>query len=953
MKPFADRSPPFVRSMRVRATHAVLVLVASLLCLVGTARGQCGYEWQEGFNLPGADGPVHTAVVFDDGTGAALYIGGDFEHVDQVAAPGIAKWDGATWSAPARAFGGENSYVLALLAHDDGNGPALFVGGDFRDVDGVAVNNLAKWDGANWLPVGGGTSGPVGALAEFDDGAGAALYAGGRFTTAGDAAVMNVARWDGTDWSALAQGISGSFGGYNTWIYELEVFDEDGDGPQSPALFAAGNFSVAGTVGANNVARWNGQAWSAVGAFWAAPQGGTLGYASALEVFDPDGDGPSSGELYVGGSFNSAGGASAENVARWTGTQWLAMPAGPGGAGCCASVHSLEVFDDGTGPALFVGGAFNRIADATIYNLAMWDGGSWSAVGGGIGGDISTQVRSLVGLPATITGERTLFVGGIFVTASGVPAGGIARWNGSSWDGFGEGIGQGDDINALAVFDEGNGPVLFMVRNAAYGGSPVMRFETTHWSVMGQSLSGTGNAVVTGIRDSDKRPMLYAGGRFVLPDVEGTCPVIAWDGDQWIPVMSGLNGVVLSLAIVDDGSGQILYACGVFDTDGPSVPGFHNLAAWDGSTWTYYAASPMVRPLRALCAFDDGHGPALYAGGDFDQVDGVPANRVARWDGKQWSALGDGVSQVDGPEHPFGMVTVLATFNDGSGPAMFAGGSFNTAGGQPAHGIARWNGSDWRALDEGISGPVYADPHVRALAAFDDGTGPSLLVAGKFDAAGGEPARNVAKWQGMKWWPLTEGIGDLSASVNAVAVVPRDNGQGQDSYFGGSFDTAAGIPSHNIAKWSPGDLPPRIVHEPDDRTRPPGGSTTFNVTIESGAATYQWRHDSSPLIDDDRITGSIARTLTITNLQESDTGQYEVVITNDCGEAITQPAELLVRAQCAADITGINGAVDIADFQIVINAWGPCVACPADVNGDGLVNTDDLLAVISQWGPCP
>ncbi|HYV29047.1 MAG TPA: hypothetical protein VFA77_16050, partial [Candidatus Eisenbacteria bacterium] len=38
------------------------------------------------------------------------------------------------------------------------------------------------------------------------------LYAGGDFTTAGGVNVNQIARWDGKAWSALGSGLSGSFG---------------------------------------------------------------------------------------------------------------------------------------------------------------------------------------------------------------------------------------------------------------------------------------------------------------------------------------------------------------------------------------------------------------------------------------------------------------------------------------------------------------------------------------------------------------------------------------------------------------------------------------------------------------------------------------------------------------------------------------------------------------------
>jgi hypothetical protein len=58
-------------------------------------------------------------------------------------------------------------------------------------------------------------------------------------------------------------------------------------------------------------------------------------------------------------------------------------------------------------------------------------------------------------------------------------------------------------------------------------------------------------------------------------------------------------------------------------------------------------------------------------------------NSVAKWDGLQWSPLGEGTSS--GPQ-------ALASFDDGqaTGPALFAGGSFTLVDGLPIDRIARW-----------------------------------------------------------------------------------------------------------------------------------------------------------------------------------------------------------------------------------------------------------------------
>ena len=62
-----------------------------------------------------------------------------------------------------------------------------------------------------------------------------------------------------------------------------------------------------------------------------------------------------------------------------------------------------------------------------------------------------------------------------------------------------------------------------------------------------------------------------------------------------------------------------------------------------------------------------------------------------------------------------------------------------------------------------------------------------------------------------------------------------------------------------------------------------------------------------------------------------------------------------VRPACHADIApagNVNDVVDVDDLLTVINSWGSCIDCIADINGNGLVDVDDLLTIINAWGVC-
>ena len=188
--------------------------------------------------------------------------------------------------------------------------------------------------------------------------------------------------------------------------------------------------------------------------------------------------------------------------------------------------------------------------------------------------------------------------------------------------------------------------------------------------------------------------------------------------------------------------------------------------------------------VLAFAVFDDGGGPALYAGGKFTFAGGAPANRIAKWDGTEWSALGSGTNAD---------VLALTVHDDGSGPRLYAGGFFTSAGEIDASYVARWDGSAWSALS-GMS------DEVRALSVFDDGSGagPALYAGGNFTFAGGVPVNRIAKWDGTSWSPLESGM--TTDGVLALAVFDDGSGAAPALFAGGYFlSSPAG--DARLARW--------------------------------------------------------------------------------------------------------------------------------------------------------
>ena len=661
---------------------------------------------------------------------------------------------------------GIDGSVESLAVFDDGGGPALYAGGSFTAAGPATANRIAKWDGGAWVPLGSGMDGRVLALAVFDDGTGPALYAGGGFSNAGGVAAPGIAKWDGSSWAALTWA---PYSGSNSSVCALAVFD-DGTGP---ALYAGGGFvfSYPGmTFVSDRIARWNGLNWTRLGGGLDASSGSRV---RALTVFD-DGGGDA---LYAGGSFATADGAAASRVAKWDGSNWAAL-----GSGVDSDVYALEVFDDGGGPALYAGGLFARAGGVGASRIARWDGAGWSAVGGGIGGLVrALKVFDDGSGPA-------LYAAGAIGSAGGVPADGAAKWDGSSWTPLGAGV---HSSFALAVYDDGSGAELCVGGNFFDAGSVtannIARWNGSTWRPFGGGLD---QAVLDlAVFDDGSGPALYATGMKTASElaVDG---IAKWDGSNWSSIggLFGYGGYVME--VFDDGTGPALVVGGTFDRAGNLL--VRNIAKWDGASWSPLGSGVGGTGLQfgqgvfALEIFDDGGGPALYAGGRFGQAGSMPANSIARWNGSSWSPLGSGV---------LGSVLALQVFDDGSGPALFVGGQFAVAGSVLATNIAKWDGSSWSVLGHLNHGGVGA------LTVFDDGGGLALYAAGGFRAAAATPIARIAKWTGgTSWAPLGAGISSSGLShISALAAF--DDGQGSALYAAGLFAFAGSVSAKNIAKW--------------------------------------------------------------------------------------------------------------------------------------------------------
>ena len=376
--------------------------------------------------------------------GTNLFIGGNFQIAGGASAGYVARWSGADWqplipgkgTAPA-------DWVNALVVGADGD---LYVGGGFATVGEALANGVARYDGTNWFALVNGSPGlDVHSIALVKTN----VYVAGNFSLP-LAGIANLARWDGGNWVSLGGGLGND--GYGPYVASLAA--------GTSKLFVAGGFTSAGGLPATNLACWDGNQWSAVplpaAPFCASPtvpiatSGDTLfvcqqgscsfGEPTQVQLKRWDGSqwtevGPAfslasiAGEyadvrtmvcagdnVFVAGHFIVTNEFFATNIAVWNGSVWggLAQPFG-------ADNQLSPLAHDGTN--LFV--AINPSGSAVPeVKIAKWNGVNWKVLGTGLGpGVYGSYVSGLA------VHGRDLFVGGLFSSAGGKPANNLALWH--------------------------------------------------------------------------------------------------------------------------------------------------------------------------------------------------------------------------------------------------------------------------------------------------------------------------------------------------------------------------------------------------------------------------------------------------------------------------------------------------------------------------------------------
>lgn len=577
-----------------------------------------------------------------------------------------------------------------------------------------------------------------------------------------------------------------------------------------------------------------------------------------------------------------------------------------GNPGPNSTVWSLLAVDEPSvvGPALYVGGQFSSAGGATAKNIARWDGSAWAPLGTGAenGGVVY----------AMAVADGVLYVAGAFGNMGGMPGTKrIAQWDGSTWSDVGGGMAENNaGIRALAFFDDYLYAGGYLNEIGGISARKLARFNGSTWSALpGGPLGSTDIVRALEVYDDGSGPALFVGGEFENAGGNGFADYIfKWDGTSLTPLGQGVNDDVESMAVWNGA----LYIGGkftrVYQHDGTEVIA-NKVARWNGTSWEALGTGVNAGTsyyVWALRAFDDGGGEDLYAGGSFTTAGGVSVSKLARWDGSAWSAVGD--ASLNGYVYALQTSTYYG--------ALYAGGTFTTSGTPSANRIAQWGG------------PLPYSP-VNAEA------DPATITEGESTELSASVPGATIEW-------YTDGCGTTYVdSGDVVTVSPTET----TTYYARAFDGTCYSYSCDDVMVTVECALPSITLQPIGGTICPGHGRELCVAAAgAGELHYQWLRGGLSLV------GATSSCYTATQA-----GIYRCVVTDDCGPTESESALVLAAAPSAGDFDG-DADADLADFTLLHACLGgpntifaPGCEC-VDPTEDGLIDMLDLAAFQSLFG---
>ncbi|TVP50051.1 MAG: hypothetical protein EA341_08285, partial [Mongoliibacter sp.] len=621
-------------------------------------------------------------------------------------------------------------------------------------------------------------------------------------------------------------------------------------------VYVGGTFTSAGGITRNRIVKLN-KTTAAVDLDWNPDINGTV---NTITI--------SGSDIYVGGSFTTVGGITRNSLVKLNNTSGAVdISWNPNSNGV---VQKIAI----SGDDIYVGGTFTSVGGQTRNRLAKLNNSTGEA-------DASWDPNADAAVQTLAIADNGIYVGGSFTSLGGESFLRLAKLNNTtgevdpSWNPGADASVNSIEIAGSDIYVGGAFTTIAgQSRNRLVKLNNITGIVDPNWD---PKADNTVNSIaISGID-------VFFGGNFtVLKDITRNrvtriSKITNEIDPDWDP---NVDNYVNTIAI----SGGDIYLGGRFTSVGGQSR--NRLAKVNNTTG---ALDPDWNPnagntINTITI----SGSDIYVGGAFTTVGGQIRNRVAKLN----NTSGDADSNWN--PNANNIVQAIAI----SGDAIYLGGNFTTMGGQTRNRLAKISkttgetDSDWNPNAGSTGGNSVSSIAI---------SGDDIYVGGEFIVVGGQSRLRIAKLNN------TTGVADAIWNPKASNTVSSIAISGSDIYVGGGFTTIGAASREKFAKLNNTDGAADPMWIADASSPPP---STGSVSTVGVSGNYIYAGGSFSLINGLRIP--------------------RFVVFKNSPVAPNAPTDLgAVRKNGAIDITftaGSDGGGEISNYEYSMDegdSWIP------------------------------
>ncbi|MES2764067.1 MAG: T9SS type A sorting domain-containing protein [Bacteroidota bacterium] len=194
--------------------------------------------------------------------------------------------------------------------------------------------------------------------------------------------------------------------------------------------------------------------------------------------------------------------------------------------------------------------------------------------------------------------------------------------------------------------------------------------------------------------------------------------------------------------------------------------------------------------------YDSVHNKLIVSGKFTNHVGNLNVRGICSWDGTNWDSLSGGVNTHDiwlNPLSPQGAAVCCIPYQG----KTLVGGYFTSIGYINTTSLALWDGVKWDSLPK----RAFRSGKLVVISGFLKKNN-LLYITGNFDTIAGQPAKGLATWDGINFNAVTLPIGSGFNNISSIIEYQNDIYIAGDGFLVGANNNARDVFKYNGTSWA-------------------------------------------------------------------------------------------------------------------------------------------------------